>query len=84
MNLTESEMRILLPLLKRAYDELGGNGCGDFTIPYTPENEAIVDKAHKLYTGEDFRQSLSKSTLTTQDFELINYFIHRIKKELPK
>lgn len=69
---------ILAELLDLAKDEFSNHGCGDFELPNTPENRALMEAAEIWNSPEAFELHISKddTKIYTQDWFLMAYFSH--------
>ena len=54
MPLTSYEKDLLSDFLNELKDRFSTDGCNDYSIPDTPENQSIAEAASRISEGEDY------------------------------
>lgn len=64
-------------MLKEYSEQLGNNGCNDYSLPDTKENRALLGK-------EIDPDEIEKGEIQTADFIVVDALVAELKKELNK
>ena len=83
--LNSLEKQLLKELLDQAIDDMSNNGCSDFPVDVTTENQAAVERlirATKSYDKEEMQDLLNdahnEGKVYLTDFVVLQYFCDKI------
>ena len=86
MQLDKNTCAILAELLEMASDEFSNHGCNDWELPNTPENRALVERAERENSEEQWLEyglnlSPDGTKIYLMDYFLMDYFAHLFREE---
>ncbi len=81
--MTKTEAMILATFCNELNDRFSNDGCNEMTLPDTPENRELVNKATQYAYGDDvdMKPHIEDGEICTGNEAILSYLTHRLMVE---